>query len=339
MSSYMVVAGVSEALRRVLWEVLSADPEVGQLFPSEQDIVFKNPTDTAQDTSNRLSLWLYQITENEFVKNQPMPRANGDDSLQHAPLALDFSYLITPFANAGNVNGIAFTNIENLKGADGDDQFVLSINAELSGVIDGGLGEDTLHGETKDTFELDYEFLKNILDENLLIRRINLRQIIPIPGTKMYHIGSKIISKNKYVFQRFKRKVKENIDRPMLKKILPSGTVLMDVFTEKYVGKLTFGRQLGSYPLLVGIPGIHMLNNFLNVKVVDYGYRSITAVPFPMYVNKVPKETIQAIPGVGQKRALRILSKRPFKDKNQFINSLDDSGIAKKILEYVSFNQ
>ena len=102
MSSYMVVAGVSEALRRVLWEELSSDPEVGQLFPSEQDIVFKNPTETARDTSNRLSLWLYQITENEYVKNRPMTRANGAETLQPAPLALNLSYLITPFANVSN---------------------------------------------------------------------------------------------------------------------------------------------------------------------------------------------------------------------------------------------
>ena len=146
------------------------------------------------------------------------------------------------------------------------------------------------------------------------------------------------MSKNKYVFQRFKRKVREGIERPMLKRLLPSGTVLTNIFTEKYDGKLTFGRQLGSYPLLVGVPGVHMLNNFFDVKVVDYGYRSITAVPFPMNINSAPRETLQAIPGVGEKRALRILANRPFKNEKQLINSMDDVDIAHKILEYVSFN-
>lgn len=194
-----------------------------------------------------------------------------------------------------------------------------------------------LEGESKNTFELDYEFLKNILDNNLLIRRINLRQIIPIPGTRMYEIGNKIVSKNKRIFQRFKRKVRENIEQPMLKRLLPLGTVLKSVFSEKYEGKLTFGRQFGSYPLLIGIPGIYDLNNFFNVKIVDYGYRSITAVPYPIDINKVPKETIQAIPGIGQKRTLRILVNRPFKDKKQLTASLDDPDIAKKLMEYVSF--
>lgn len=99
MSSYMVVAGVSEALRRVLWEEISADPEVSQHFPSEQDIAFKNPTETVRNPSNRLSLWLYQITENEFMKNQPMERGNRQDQQHFPPLALNLSYLITPFAN------------------------------------------------------------------------------------------------------------------------------------------------------------------------------------------------------------------------------------------------
>jgi radical SAM superfamily enzyme with C-terminal helix-hairpin-helix motif len=90
--------------------------------------------------------------------------------------------------------------------------------------------------------------------------------------------------------------------------------------------------------LLIGIPGVHELNNFYNVKVVDYGYRSITAVPFPIDINKASKETLQAILGVGKKRALRILANRPFKNKKQLIEALDDSDIVDKILEYVSFN-
>jgi radical SAM superfamily enzyme with C-terminal helix-hairpin-helix motif len=194
-----------------------------------------------------------------------------------------------------------------------------------------------LNGESKNTFELNYMFLKNILDEKILLRRINLRQVIPIPGTKIYEIGNKIIIKNKGLFQRFKRKVRENIEQPMLKRLLPEGTILKSVFSEKYDGKLTFGRQFGSYPLLIGIPGIHDLNTFFNVKVVDYGYRSITAVPYPIDINNVPKETLQAIPGIGQKRAIRILANRPFKDKKQLTSSLDDPEIAKKLMEYVTF--
>jgi len=196
-----------------------------------------------------------------------------------------------------------------------------------------------LDGETKNTFRLNYEFLKSILDQNLLLRRINLRQIIPIPGTKMYEIGTRIVSKNKYEFQRFKRKVRQEIEQQMLKNLLPQGTILKDVYTEEYEGKLTFGRQIGTYPLLIGIPGVYPLNQFYNVKVIDYGYRSITALPYPININTAPRQTIEAIPGIGKRRAIRILAKRPFKDKKELIGALDEPEVGNKLLEYIHFNQ
>jgi radical SAM superfamily enzyme with C-terminal helix-hairpin-helix motif len=192
-----------------------------------------------------------------------------------------------------------------------------------------------LDGETKNTFTLDYEFLKKIYDDNLLLRRINLRQVIPIPGTRMFQIGEKNIRKHKAAFQHFKRKVRQTIERPMLKRVVPPGTLLKAVFAETYEGKLTFSRQLGSYPLLVGIPGVYPLHRFYDVKIVDYGYRSLTAVPFPLDVNTAPRETLEAVPGVGKKRAIRILAKRPFHTKKDFINALDNPMIAQAIGDYI----
>jgi radical SAM superfamily enzyme with C-terminal helix-hairpin-helix motif len=195
-----------------------------------------------------------------------------------------------------------------------------------------------LMGETKNTFILDYEFLKKILDEGLLVRRINLRQVIPIPGTTMATMGEKNVRKHKSEFQRFKRNVRETIERPMLKRLVPQGTVLTDLFTETYEGKLTFARQLGSYPLLVGIPGVYPLHRFYDAKIVDYGYRSLTAVPFPLDVNTAPRETLEAIPGVGKKRAIRILVKRPFHTTGEFLSVFDDPTIAHSIREYIQMD-
>jgi radical SAM superfamily enzyme with C-terminal helix-hairpin-helix motif len=195
-----------------------------------------------------------------------------------------------------------------------------------------------LDGETKNTFELNYEFLKKIYDNNLLLRRINLRQVLPIPGTRMFQIGEKNIRKHKAAFQRFKRKVRQTIERPMLRRVVPPGTLLKAVYGETYEGKLTFARQLGSYPILVGIPGVYPLHRFYDVKIVEYGYRSLTAVPFPLDVNIVPRETLEALPGVGKKRAIRILAKRPFHTKEEFINALDDPNIARTIGEYIQLD-
>jgi hypothetical protein len=44
--------------------------------------------------------------ENEFVKNQPMGRANGAGELEYPALALNLSYLITPFANVIDVDSV-----------------------------------------------------------------------------------------------------------------------------------------------------------------------------------------------------------------------------------------
>lgn len=192
-----------------------------------------------------------------------------------------------------------------------------------------------LKGETKETYKLNYEFLKEILEKKLLLRRINLRQVIPIPNTQMYVIGTKIINKNKKFFKHFKRKIQIEIDQPMLKYIVPKYTLLKDVYAETYEGKLTFGRQMGSYPLLVGIPGVYPLNKFYDVKVIDYGFRSITAIAYPLDINTASRKTIEAIPGIGNKRANRIILKRPFKNNKQLIDALDKKEIYQEIKKFL----
>ena len=102
MSSYMVLTATSRMLRRILWEAFDADPVIRPIVGSSEDaIVLLNPTETARNLSNRLSLWLYHVSENEFTKNAAPVRANGHDSRQAPPLALNLFYLITPFAPTG----------------------------------------------------------------------------------------------------------------------------------------------------------------------------------------------------------------------------------------------
>lgn len=100
MSGYTILSAISEALRGILWESYDADPVVRNIVGSEDAIVFTNPTETVQDSANRLSLWLYHLTENEFLKNQPPQRGSGN-SIQETPLALNLFYLLTPFAGSG----------------------------------------------------------------------------------------------------------------------------------------------------------------------------------------------------------------------------------------------
>ena len=95
---YTVLRAVSGALRDLLADEFATDPTVNAIVVGSAGIVFSNPTETAQNPANRLSLWLYQVTENEFLKNDPPRPSNGLDRLRQPPLPLNLFYLLTPFA-------------------------------------------------------------------------------------------------------------------------------------------------------------------------------------------------------------------------------------------------
>lgn len=101
MSGYLSINTVSRALRRILATAYDADPMVNSLVGGETGIVFSNPTETARDPSHHLSMWLYRITENEFMRNTPAPAEPDRRLRRQPPLALDLSYLITPFTSSG----------------------------------------------------------------------------------------------------------------------------------------------------------------------------------------------------------------------------------------------
>jgi radical SAM superfamily enzyme with C-terminal helix-hairpin-helix motif len=134
-----------------------------------------------------------------------------------------------------------------------------------------------LNRETKKTHEENMFWFNKILDENLLVRRINIRQVVPFKGTKIYEeVGNKFLKKNKKYYWKWRDEIRQKIDFPMLKKIVPEGTILKDVKTEIYDGNTTFGRQIGSYPLIIGIEGRLELKKFHTVMVKKHMLRSIT---------------------------------------------------------------
>ncbi|MBN2454430.1 radical SAM protein [Candidatus Woesearchaeota archaeon] len=136
-----------------------------------------------------------------------------------------------------------------------------------------------LNGESKETFSKNYYWLKKILDSNLLLRRINIRQLAVFPGTEIAaSVGNKFVKKNRKHYWGWRKKIREEIDLPMLKKLVPSGTVLKEVRAEIYDGKTTFARQFGTYPLIVGITGRVPLEKYFSVKVTGHLLRSITGV-------------------------------------------------------------
>ncbi|MBU0498271.1 MAG: radical SAM protein [Candidatus Thermoplasmatota archaeon] len=192
-----------------------------------------------------------------------------------------------------------------------------------------------LKSESKRTYRLTLEFLQQLVEINLLVRRINLRQVLPLPGTRIELSGIRTMKRNHALFQHLKKQIQTTVEKPLLQRLVPLGTVLTDVYTEVYDGHLTFARQLGSYPLLVGIPGNIPLHQFLSVMIIGHGYRSVTAVPFPLDINAIPKETLEALPGIGKKRATRIMNARPITSYSMLLQVLDDISVVSALLPFL----
>ncbi|MCJ7562656.1 MAG: radical SAM protein [Thermoplasmata archaeon] len=174
-----------------------------------------------------------------------------------------------------------------------------------------------LEGESKQTYALNFQFLQKVVDEGLLLRRINIRQVVP------YRTDSPGVRHRKE-FEKFKRDVREQIDQPMLERLLPSGSILRNVRTELREGGRTFGRQVGTYPLLVGLPYAFEIGMDIDIAVIGCGPRSVTGIANPTNANTASMAMLEAIPGIGRRRAMTIMRKRPFDDPEDLWQIFDE---------------
>jgi len=174
-----------------------------------------------------------------------------------------------------------------------------------------------LEGETKATYDLNLDFLREALARGLLLRRINIRQVIPsrseFPGVA-----------SRGAFMGFRRKVREEIDASMLERLVPDRTVLTGAYAEVREGGRTFGRQVGSYPLLISIPYPVAVGQKFDIAVTGRGFRSVSGVIHPTDVNSATMSMLNAIPGIGKKRAAAIVRQRPFQDADRLWQLFDD---------------
>ena len=178
-----------------------------------------------------------------------------------------------------------------------------------------------LNGERSETYSMNLNLLRELRNEGLLLRRINIRQVEgegfqDIPETE---------------FKSFKSAVRGTIDSPLLQELFPLGQVLKDVhwethdgrtrlpvhLTEEHIGEhvhgragLTFGRQIGAYPILIGVPYHIPLESSSNIMITGHGARSITGVEIGLDINTASEKQLEAIPGIGKKAAWNIVSAR-----------------------------
>ncbi len=162
-----------------------------------------------------------------------------------------------------------------------------------------------LPGERKQTMEYNLTFLERVLDENLMVRRINIRQVIGFPGTSIKGESQRGLKRNQFI--RHKQEIRDKIDLPMIQRVAPHGTVIPSVFLERERGSSFLLRPLGTYPLLCQMPGgIEQPSLIQDVFVVDHGPRSVTTLPYPLHFSQTSLSQWKAIPGLGAKRATRL---------------------------------
>ena len=179
-----------------------------------------------------------------------------------------------------------------------------------------------LNGENKNSYALNLRLLEDLRSEGLWLRRINIRQV---EGQGFQEISEPD-------FHSFKKTVRERIDKPLLEEMFPTGLILNDIWWETHgdriripehvlnpihrdpsiYGKsgITFGRQIGAYPILVGVPYQIPLENSSDILVTGHGMRSISGVEIGLNINSVSLQQLESIPGIGKKAAWRIVSTR-----------------------------
>ena len=126
-----------------------------------------------------------------------------------------------------------------------------------------------LPGESRDTIELNKVFLQEILDKGLLIRRVNVRRLMVIPGTRVANLKPRISGKWAMRQSSFIKWVRDYFDREMLRKVFPPGTIMRDVYVEAHFSGYSLGRPPGSYPPTVKLKGSLPLYSKVDIVVKD----------------------------------------------------------------------
>ncbi|MDR1915754.1 MAG: radical SAM protein [Synergistaceae bacterium] len=198
-----------------------------------------------------------------------------------------------------------------------------------------------LAGESGQGMAWNTKFLETLLDEGLAVRRINIRRAMVFPGLGLeYALAANPSRLKERDYSRWKRWVREEVDPVMLERVAPDGTLLRDVITERRVGNVVFGRQIGSYPPLVGIvSGSLGAREKVDVMVTGRGGRSLTAVRRPLDINSAALPELMALPEIGRARAERLMSCAPYgsiDDIKKSLSQLDSPGIEERLAKYFS---
>ena len=93
MSNYSAVGDVGKTLVKLIWDNIKDDDQIKSIITSEDQIVISSPEGMTPD--KKLSLFLYQISEDPYQKNQGM-QVYGPEELEYPPICLNLFYMFTP---------------------------------------------------------------------------------------------------------------------------------------------------------------------------------------------------------------------------------------------------
>lgn len=112
-----------------------------------------------------------------------------------------------------------------------------------------------LPGETAETYHLNRAFLEEVLQRGYLVRRVNIRRLLPIPATRVWRMKHGVRGRLEAKARSFVRWVRDYFDVEMLRRVVPPGTRLTGLWVESCVDGLCYARQPGSYPVMVVLRG------------------------------------------------------------------------------------
>ncbi len=193
-----------------------------------------------------------------------------------------------------------------------------------------------LEGETMETFEINFRYLSDIMERGLLIKRINIRQVLPFPGTPAHmhkFVPGKSVE-NRFVY--YRDRIRSEIEHPMLEKIYPPGTIIRRCQVLETQAGYSYGKQIASYAITLKFPMELPLMSFYDAVIVSHRERSLIALPYPININLLTQKALELIPGISRKIASDIILKRPFgslNDVNYFLKN-----VSKEIVKTFIFN-
>jgi radical SAM superfamily enzyme with C-terminal helix-hairpin-helix motif len=77
----------------------------------------------------------------------------------------------------------------------------------------------------------------------------------------------------------------------------------------------------------VGIPVPLAVKTVLDVVVVDWGMRSVTALPVPIRINELPASALKWLPGIPKKAIAKVIAKRPFHSLEEYRKEAGSSSV------------